>query len=146
MSIITNPKIWGPPLWEILHYMTFNYCPAEADKVKRIFLLHLPALMPCKPCRYHYLNYINELTIRLETKESLSRWLVRIHNMTNKQTCKPLMTYEDAKRKYTSPYAKRRAKNNFIKWTNIMTNNIRFAPLYVKSSYSFFLSFYLNYV
>ncbi|GIS52777.1 MAG: hypothetical protein Ct9H90mP28_4930 [Paracoccaceae bacterium] len=39
---IRNPKIWGPPLWDILHYITFRYDPKDAKKVERLFMYHLP--------------------------------------------------------------------------------------------------------
>ena len=51
---VTNPVIWGPPLWDILHYITFKYTPRDAKKVHRLFIAHLPNLLPCKHCRIHY--------------------------------------------------------------------------------------------
>ena len=66
--------------------------------------MHLPNLLPCKHCRIHYKKYIHSDPIRLESRESLSRWLVRIHNMTNKQLGKERYAYSKVKNRYVLPY------------------------------------------
>ena len=138
---IKDPKIWGPPLWDILHYITFNYNPKDANKVERIFTFHLPNLMPCIHCKNHYKAYIKENPIKLRTREELSRWLVKIHNLTNKQLGKKHMNYPNVVLKYSKPYAKERVKNSFIKWTNIMRDNVLYGTQTCQKSYSIFVSY-----
>jgi hypothetical protein len=144
---IRNPKIWGPPLWDILHYITFRYDPKDAKKVERLFMYHLPNLMPCIHCRNHYKEYVRRNPIKLRNREELSKWLVRIHNLTNQQLKKPQFAYSKAVQRYSSSsYAKERVKNSFIKWTALMRTNILYGTPTVQKSYSTFLSYIFNYV
>ena len=141
---VTNPKIWGPPLWDILHYLTFQYNPKDAKKIERIFTFHLTNLMPCKHCRIHYRKYIKAHPIQLQSRESLSRWLVKIHNKTNAQLGKPHYDYAKAQVRYTSYSSQSRVRESFIKWTAIMRPNITTGSLNVQRSYSAFVSFLFN--
>ena len=138
---IKDPKIWGPPLWDILHYITFNYDPKDANKVERIFMYHLPNLMPCIHCKNHYKDYIKESPIRLRNREELSRWLVKIHNLTNKQLGKKHVNYPMVVNRYSKPYSKERVKNSFIKWTNIMRHNVLYGTQTCQKSYTVFVSY-----
>lgn len=94
ITIDPNPKMWGPPLWKLLHTITFKY-PEKIDprnsehtkvknKVKKIFS-NLKRSIPCKPCRDSYVGFTNSLPIErhLHGRNSLSYWLYRIHNMVN---------------------------------------------------------------
>ncbi len=142
MSVNRNPIIWGPPLWSVLHYITFHYCPSDSREIKYLFTIHIPNLLPCKPCRNHYLGHIKKHPIQLESAEALSRWLVKIHNLINKQTGKTKhFTYAQAKQRYTSPYAKVRVRNDFIKWNQLIRSFVTQGPLYVQKSYGLFTKF-----
>lgn len=143
---VTNPTLWGPPLWDLLHYITFNYCHQDSKKVQRLFEHHLPNLMPCKHCREHYKSYIINHPIQLKNKDALSRWLVGIHNLTNKQLGKKSQEFTRVARKYMSPRSKQRAKESFIEWNKLMRPNVSNGPLYIQRSYSAFISYILNYV
>jgi len=144
---IRNPKIWGPPLWDILHYITFRYDPKDAKKVERLFMYHLPNLMPCIHCKNHYKDYVRRNPIKLRNMEELSKWLVRIHNLTNQQLNKPQFAYSKAVQRYSvSTYAKERVKNSFIKWTSLMRTNVLYGTQTIQKSYSIFLSYIFNYV
>jgi len=144
---IRNPKIWGPPLWDILHYITFRYDPKDSKKVERLFMYHLPNLMPCIHCRNHYKEYVRRNPIKLRNREELSKWLVRIHNLTNQQLKNPQFSYSRAVQRYsTSSYAKERVKNSFIKWTSLMRTNVLYGTQTIQKSYSIFLSYIFNYV
>tara|TARA_Y100000389_G_C17395054_1_gene482054 strand:+ start:762 stop:1202 length:441 start_codon:yes stop_codon:yes gene_type:complete len=146
MPIVKSPGLWGTPLWNILHFITFRYTPREAAQMKRLFQRHVPKLLPCDPCRKHYCRYIKLNPIRLESRESLSRWLVKIHNMTNKQLGKPHFKYEDAVRRYDSHYGKLRARKDFFRWAHLMVDNIRTGSIEIQSSYSELMQFVMNYV
>lgn len=148
MTVVKNPVIWGPPLWDILHYVTFHYNPSTTTpkQIERLFLQHVPNLLPCEPCRKHYCGYVKKNPITTRSRESLSRWLVKIHNLTNAQLGKPQMKYEDAVRRYNTPYARRRVKNAFFKWGNIMTDNIRLGTVKEQMSYGDFVSFIVNHI
>ena len=67
--------------------------------------------MPCIHCRNHYKEYVRRNPIKLRNREELSKWLVRIHNLTNQQLKKPQFAYSKAVQRYsTSSYAKRKSK------------------------------------
>jgi hypothetical protein len=138
---IKNPNIWGPPLWDILHYITFNYNPKDASKVERIFMFHLPNLMPCIACKNHYKAYTKEHPIKLRNREELSRWLVKIHNLINKRLGKKHINYQMVISRYSTPSAKERVGNSFIKWTNIMRNNVLYGTQTCQKSYTVFVSY-----
>lgn len=90
----TNPKIWGPPLWKILHTITFKYPrkitltnPKDVetrDKIKKIFT-ELKKTIPCEQCRESYTHFFNQLPITpyLTGRDKLTYWLYKIHNKVN---------------------------------------------------------------
>ena len=160
MSPSISPKIWGPPLWDILHYITFNYSPSNRDKVRKIFLYHLPNLMPCKSCRDNYKKHMKKYPIQLDNRSQLSRWLVKIHNETNKYlnkkhsntpgyTPKKIVSYEDVSRKYctnvpgeyVSKRSIERVHRKFLKWAQIMRYYVQFGSPSIQASYSMFNSY-----
>ena len=143
---VTSPKLWGPPLWDILHYITFRYCPSESKKVERLFLYDLPNLMPCRSCRNHYKRYCRDNPIKLASRESLSRWLIKIHNLVNQQLGKPKQSYENMRFRYTNQSSTERVRQSFIKWTSIMKVNVVKGDLKIQRSYGTLLSFIFNYV
>ena len=108
-EIATNPEVWGPKAWEFLHTLTFSYpddpTPQEQQSALNLFN-SLPDMLPCKLCGDHCRENIIELPPQVQSKDSLSRWLVEFHNMVNEQTNemngtnKQPMTYEQAKQIY----------------------------------------------
>tara|TARA_B100002052_G_scaffold299027_1_gene334813 strand:+ start:4053 stop:4517 length:465 start_codon:yes stop_codon:yes gene_type:complete len=144
MSIVKNPSIWGPPIWDVLHYLTFQYSPLSQSKNMRLlFTKHLPNLMPCRKCRDNYKEHIKKIPLRLESAESLSKWLVKIHNLVNVTKTNPTRkyTYAEVKKKYHLVLAKDRVLDSFLKWSCIMRPNILQASIDLQRSYSFFMSF-----
>jgi len=144
MSIIKKPSIWGKPLWDILHYVTFTYCPETQSKnMKLLFEKHLLNLMPCRKCRDNYKEHLKKVPIRLESKESLSKWLVKIHNLVNITKSKPTRkhTYAEVKKRYHPLLSKNRVVESFLHWSCLMRPNILAASIDIQRSYSFFMSF-----
>ena len=86
--------------------------------MERIFTYHVLNLMPCKSCRVHYRQYIKEHPIRLDSAETLGRWLVRIHNRTNAQIGKKRFEYSKYLARYSSYNSKYRVRRSFLKWTS----------------------------
>ena len=105
---MTDPNRWGPALWSSLHTITFEYPinPSDADKRNyQIFFHSLKNVLPCEQCRQHYTKMIDEtqpIEPALKNRETLSRWLVTIHNMVNKRLGKPVVEYDFVKNKYES--------------------------------------------
>ena len=94
-----NPKFWGPHGWIFLHAVTMNYPknPTNHDKhVYANFFKSLQKVLPCEKCCVHYSQNIQEYPIEpaLESRDSLVRWLIKIHNKVNADLGKKLYTYE----------------------------------------------------
>ena len=100
-----NPKFWGPHGWLFLHTVTMNYPkePTNEDKtLYRKFFSSLKRVLPCEKCAYHYYEHIKDDPIEpaLESRDSLVRWLIKIHNKVNEDLGKPQYTYEQVIEEY----------------------------------------------
>ena len=104
-----EPKIWGPPAWNFLHTVTFNYPekPSYKDKSNYYDFFHnLQFILPCELCQSNYQKHLKEYPISpyLDSKKTLVEWLIHIHNLVNKDNNKPLMSPKDVIRKYKDQY------------------------------------------
>lgn len=101
---------WGPPTWETLHCITFQYPvePSERDKKNYIkFFKCIGEVLPCKSCRESYSLFIRKDAILtydlLASRESLCRWLYGVHNLVNKKLGKTVsIPFEQVVKKYES--------------------------------------------
>lgn len=89
-----NTKFWGPPGWEFLHTITFNYPekidPTNSDDMERMkytteLFNSLKYSLPCKFCRVSYQEFLEQDPIEqnLNTRGEITHWLYRIHNLVN---------------------------------------------------------------
>lgn len=94
-------KEWGSSGWRFLHPITFAFDPKKKQKYKTFFET-LPDVLPCRTCGEHFRQNLNKhlLEPALTNKESLSRWLVTMHNEVNSQRRKPILDYETVRRHY----------------------------------------------
>lgn len=108
-------KIWGEPGWIFNHSITFGYPINPTNEQKeayRNYFQSLGGVLPCRYCRESYLKFISTgetaLTDQvLENRETLTRWLFRVHNaVNNKLEMKYPVTYEDIVERYESFRAK----------------------------------------
>lgn len=122
-DILNNPnsgngmitKIWGPGLWIGMHSISFGYPmePTNEQKLayKQYFQL-VADVLPCRYCRESYKEFISTGDTvlddaALENRESLSRWLYRIHERVNKKLGVDYhVSYEDVARRFESYRAK----------------------------------------
>jgi len=95
--------IWGPCMWYFLHTISFNYPvkPTKDDKKHYMtFLKSLQFVLPCRSCRENYTKNIKTKGTKLnmsvmKNRDSLSRWMCKLHNTINTQLCKKKkMKYE----------------------------------------------------
>ena len=79
-----DTRFWGPSGWRLLHSITFAYDPKNRTSVAEAFTM-LPFVLPCKFCRASLTEYMeaDPLEPALVSRDSLSRWLWRIHNKVN---------------------------------------------------------------
>jgi len=92
-----KPEIWGPHLWYILHIISFEYPlnPTEYDKrIYHDFYTSLKDVIPCEMCRKHYQTHIHKypLTPHLDTRDTLVKWVIQVHNFVNASLGKPILS------------------------------------------------------
>jgi len=103
---MTDPNYWGPALWTTLHTMTFDYPeqPTAAEQAQyRDFFQSLKYVLPCGVCRQHYgqaLEQSHPLEPALQSRQTLTRWLVDFHNAVNRRLNKPTVSFASVKAKY----------------------------------------------
>jgi len=90
-----DTRYWGPSGWKLLHSITFSYEENLKDNYKEFFEL-IAYVLPCKFCRKSYSEYILKDPVNVSSKESLTKWLWRIHNKVNeKLRSQGLCNYSD---------------------------------------------------
>lgn len=85
-----NTQFWGPPGWELLHILTFNYPKKPTEKQKtewELFFKSIGFVLPCKYCRESYKFFLKENDTLFKNfwdkRESVIKWLYLIHNKVN---------------------------------------------------------------
>jgi hypothetical protein len=106
-----EPMVWGPPGWEFLHSITFQY-PKEPTNFERkkyyAFFENLKYVLPCPTCQEHYTKNFDDIPIRLDNRQDLINWLIDIHNAVNIKNGKREWSYDEVYEKYNKMY------NDFI--------------------------------
>ena len=103
-----DPNIWGSHAWLFLHTVTLNYPdePTRFDKENyKQFFESLGHVIPCEVCKNHYKQNIRKYPIQLDSKESLTKWLHKIHNLVNIKNNKDEFTYDNFIKKYSELYS-----------------------------------------
>jgi hypothetical protein len=103
IKYLSDPKVWGPKLWFILHTSAMHYPKNASDRVKEQMknrIIALPLEIPCEVCKPHaqafiQLNY-NNLDKITSGRRNLFEFYVDFHNKVNKRYNKPIISYEEA--------------------------------------------------
>lgn len=98
-------SVWGPSAWRFLHAVTFAYpdTPTQAHKdAARNLFKSLKLMLPCGDCCTHYCSGFDTdpVDLHLDSRDSLSRWLVKFHNSVNARLGKPQYSFEKAKSEF----------------------------------------------
>jgi len=102
LQYIKMDKItWGPAIWRSIHYTALGYPdePTELDKSNfKSFYSSFSNILPCKECRYHYRQHLNNMPIceSLGSKRDLFAWTVELHNKVNVSLNKSPISVRDA--------------------------------------------------
>lgn len=97
-----DPKLWGPPAWKFLHYITIAYPDNPTEKNKedmKFFFKYLREVIPCDKCKMNFSDHLKEHPLTDETlicKQNLVKWLINVHNSVNKMTNKEIVNYDEA--------------------------------------------------
>jgi len=119
---------WGPSAWLFLHSVSFQYPenPTVQDKNNyKIFFESLQNILPCPNCREHYQKNIQENPMNLESRESLIKWVIDLHNAVNKKNSKKEYSYDEVKDLYQSKY------NYSIKENESVESNMKFVLIII---------------
>jgi FAD-linked sulfhydryl oxidase len=96
-----NPILWGPNLWNFMHYLTLSYPdqPTEYDINKfKNFFTTIGEYLPCEKCRNNYKDHLQELPLtinELNSRDNLVLWLFNLHNVVNKHLGKKEFTLKE---------------------------------------------------
>lgn len=106
-----EPAVWGSGAWLFLHSITLNYPDKPTIQEKKIyadFFNSLPNILPCEVCRENFKKHIKKFPIKffLDSKIDLSKWLVKIHNLTNQDLNKPTVSFNSFLKLYKNLYSK----------------------------------------
>jgi ATP-dependent Zn protease len=103
-----QPDVWGKYLWVSIHLIALGYPmnPSSEDKNNYIaFFESLKNVIPCYKCSENYKKNLLELPLTfdntLKDRLSLFKWTVDLHNIVNKETNKPTISYDQAEKIYT---------------------------------------------
>ena len=100
-------SVWGPPLWHVLHTISFNY-PVEPTKEQKKhyykFYKNLQNILPCRYCRENLSKNLKECPLTMDVfknRDSLSRYVYNLHEIVNKMLGKDSgLSYEDVRDRY----------------------------------------------
>ena len=105
----SNPEVWGPSFWFILHNGAIHYPDNPSNiEMKRMkgFIRGIPVMIPCVMCSKHALSYIlasvDMIDYHVSKREHLFKFFVDFHNFVNTQKNKPSMTLKSAYDLYSS--------------------------------------------
>jgi len=100
-------SVWGPPMWHVLHTISFNYPIEPSEEQKKHyykFYKNLVHILPCKYCRENLSNNLktNNLTKDvMKNRETLSYWVYNLHEIINKMLNKESgLSYEQVRERY----------------------------------------------
>lgn len=101
----SDPNVFGPPFWFVLHNAAVMYPVTPTNYVKNgmiQLLANLPLIVPCIYCREHFYSFITEanLNAAVASKESLFSFFVSIHNYVNRRYGKNEISLDEAKELY----------------------------------------------
>jgi hypothetical protein len=91
---MSKAKDWGPGAWKFLHEITFFYPdhPSEVQQTQAQHLFQsLRTLLPCEECRLHYDAELTKYPPLTKSKDTLSQWLIDLHNRVNARLGKPIV-------------------------------------------------------
>ena len=98
-----SPMVWGPAAWKFFETVAFGYPdkPNEFEKQSAFnFFESLRYLLPCAICKEHYDKNFAELPVNVNSRDTLSHWVVDFHNIVNKSLNKPIVPYDIVAARY----------------------------------------------
>lgn len=100
---MTDPKIWGPHAWKVLHTMAYSYPENPTHETQlnmERFIKTFAEVLPCATCKEDFRKYLLKFPLQSKSKKSLVKWMVDAHNHVNKKLGKKLITYSEAEKNF----------------------------------------------
>ena len=99
--------VWGPPMWHILHTISFNYPTKPTEEQKKNYYNYyknLKNILPCKFCRDNLTNNLKNHKLTkavMKNRDTLSRWVYQLHEIVNIMLGKKSgLSYEKVRDRY----------------------------------------------
>jgi hypothetical protein len=100
-------SVWGPPMWHMLHTISFNYPIVPTEEQKKhyySFYANLQNILPCRYCRENLANNLKSLPLTMsvfKSRETLSKYVYELHETVNSMLGKSSgLCYEDVRDRY----------------------------------------------
>ena len=100
-------SVWGPPMWHMLHTISFNYPITPTEEQKKhyySFYISLQNILPCRYCRENLANNLVKLPLTMDvfkSRDTLSRYVYTLHETINTMLAKTSgLSYEDVRERY----------------------------------------------
>ena len=91
------PNIWGPNLWGTLHLLCL------AGTITPEFVQEFAKVIPCPMCAGHFAELLKESPLPdSDDPNVLFEWSVHVHNLVNSRIGKPLLTVDQAEKRWTT--------------------------------------------
>tara|TARA_B100000674_G_scaffold495457_1_gene522955 strand:- start:659 stop:1204 length:546 start_codon:yes stop_codon:yes gene_type:complete len=101
-NIYSNPLIWGPPTWYIIHILAYTYNEENREQYKRFFDV-FKEVIPCPHCKKDYNEYINLKPPDFTTRRNFIKWTSDLHNYVNMKTKKQQYNQDYINHLYLNP-------------------------------------------
>lgn len=99
--------VWGPPMWHVLHTMSFNYPVHPTEKTKKRYFEYIQLLrytLPCGKCRENLKRNFKKLPLHMKhmkSRESFSKYVYDLHELINVMLGKKSgLSYDDVRERY----------------------------------------------
>ena len=91
-----DPKKWGKHVWYVLDLMVIRLDPTDQTLVNHVLMqfISLTHTIPCEQCRQHYVEFIDQNPITLESKLALARWVYNCRSSINTKLNRPNITFD----------------------------------------------------
>ena len=131
-------------VWKLLHERSFKYLENPSnDAQNKVFNFYNNDVraIPCYVCKKHYIEFVtkNNLKDACQSRDKLCKFLIDLHNDVNKDTKKPIMSYEDVYKLYgynyqvfTFPIKRIQEKEKEVEKKPIKLEPIKLEPTKVK--------------
>lgn len=79
--------------WHLLHSFAASFPTEPSEEEKQQFknlLISFTYLYPCKSCRHHFKEMLDSNPIEVDSREKISNYLCRLHNLVNQRIGKQI--------------------------------------------------------